>query len=139
MVAPLATRRDIAMMGLLHKISSGNAPLQLLELFPKDLSPRPQRFGSTATRSHVILQRHDQQFVERSSHTDVFQRSLFGLIPAYNLLPQGLVDVSSLSLFQQRLQNAVLKAARDDVENWPSILSGKVIRRQVAFQQMFLD
>ena len=138
-LAPLSTRRDIAMMGLLHQISFGNAPSQLLDLFPKNSLPRPLRFGSTATRSHEILRRHDRQFVERTFHTDAFQRSLFGFVCAYSLLPQNLVDLSSVSSFQQRLQNAILKAARDGVENWQSVLSGRVIRRQVEFQQLFVD
>ena len=138
-LAPLTTRRDIAMLGLLSKISWGNAPSQLQDLFPLSSTPPPQRYGSTATRSHVILQRHSQQFGERFCRTDTFQRSLFGLVGAYNLLPQDVVDVPSVSLFQAKLQKAVLKAARSNVENWQSVLSGSVIRRQVVFQQLFVQ
>ncbi len=134
-LAPLCTRRDIGMLGLLHRISLGNAPPQLAELFPRAPAPEP-RFGPN-TRLHRTVQRHDRQFLERPGHTDIFRRSLFGLVCSYNLLPQSVVDISSVSAFQSRLQRAVLKVARDGVDDWSHVLSGSVIRRQVAFQRVF--
>ncbi len=136
-LAPLCTRRDIGMLGLLHRISKGDAPTQLAELFPKSPPARP-RFGPQS-RLHATVQRHDQQFVERTGHTDVFRRSLFGLVASYNLLPQSVVDISCVSAFQSRLQKAILKVARRGIDDWPRVLSGGVIRRQVAFQQLFVD
>ena len=44
-----------------------------------------------------------------------------------------------VSAFQSRLQKAVLKVARRGIDDWPRVLSGGVIRRQVAFQQLFVD
>ena len=134
-LAPLCTRRDIGMLGLLHRISLGDAPAQLAELFPQAPFSAP-RFGPD-TRLRRVVQRHNRQFTERPGHTDVFRRSLFGLVSAYNLLPQSVVDIPSVQDFQSRLQRAVLKAARENVENWSRILSGGVIRRQVAFQRLF--
>ena len=136
-LAPLPTRRDIGMLGLLHRISLGKAPGQVTELFPK-AAPIAPRFGPQ-TRLHRTVQRHNRQFVERSGHTDIFGRSLFGLVSSYNLLPQSIVDSTCVSAFQGRLQRAVLKAAKNGVDNWTSLLSGHVIRRQVEFQQLFAD
>ncbi len=135
-LAPLETRRDIAMLGLLHRISLGLAPSQLTELFPRALPPRPRLFSDT-TRLHAILRRHNRQFVERNGHTDVFRKSIFGLVASYNLLPQAIVDIPSVQCFQRELQKVVVKVAQRDLDGWPRVLSGTVIRRQVAFQQMF--
>ena len=126
------------MLGLLHRISLGKAPFQLIELFPR-ADPVESRFGPQ-TRLHRSVQRHNRQFAERTGRrTDVHERSLFGLVSSYNLLPQSIVDIESVSGFQGRLQRAVLKAAQNGVNDWSNILSGHVIRRQVEFQQLFAD
>ena len=39
-LAPLCARRDMAMLGALHKISLGTAPKQLSEMFPVFGAPR---------------------------------------------------------------------------------------------------
>ena len=137
-LAPLETRRDIAMLGLLHRISIGQAPLQLTELFPRALPPRPRAF-SDHTRLHTALKRQDRQFLERSSHTDVFRKSIFGLVASYNLLPQSVVDIATVQGSQRELQNAVLEIAQGGLGGWPRVLSGTVIRRQVTFQRLFKE
>ena len=134
-LAPLQSRRDMAMLGLLHRISSGEAPQQLCDLFPKAPMAAP-RFGPQS-RMYRTVRRHDKQFVERQGHTDIFRRSIFGLVSAYNLLPQSIVDVKSVSAFQSRLQRALLHTARQGLDNWESVLSGSVLRRQVEYQALF--
>ncbi len=136
-LAPLATRRDIGMMGLLHRISLGLAPRQLSDLFPR--APVAEVRVGMGTRLHGTVQRHNRQFTEREFHTDIFRESIFGLVSAYNLIPQSVVDISSVKIFQRRLQFAVLKAAQSNIENWPNVLSGRVLLRQVAFQRLFAE
>ena len=136
-LAPLQTRRDIGMLGLLHRISLGLAPAQLCDLFPKDDAVR--RGHVFGTRLSSFVQRHDRQFLDRDSHTETFRRSVFGLVSSYNLLPQEIVDISTVKMFQQRLQKSVLKAALAGVDGWQYVLSGSVIRRQVEFQRLFVD
>lgn len=134
-LAPLPTRRDIAMLGLLHRISLGKAPPQLACLFP--LAPVVPRRFRALTRLHRIVQRHSRQFLERPAHTDCFKRSLFGLVSSYNLLPQSIVDIQTVSGFQSRLQSAVLRAANNGVENWALLLSQRWLCRQAEFQRLF--
>ena len=46
-LAPLVARRDIAMLGALHKITLGIAPAQLMALFP----PLPAPLAGTGARA----------------------------------------------------------------------------------------
>ena len=43
--------------------------------------------------------------------TDVIRRSMLGMVFSYNALPQSIVDVPILKVFQRHLQNAVLSYA----------------------------
>ena len=74
-LAPLASRRCMAMLGLLHRVTLGIAPAQIANLFP---SASVQPVSRIPTRLWIM--RHDKQLQERYGHTDVFQRSLFGLV-----------------------------------------------------------
>jgi hypothetical protein len=75
-LAPLSSRRDMAMLGLLHRVVLGEAPQQLADLFP---------FSEPSNRiSRLAVHRHDHQFVERQRRTDLLKRSLFGLVSVYN-------------------------------------------------------
>ena len=56
-LAPLATRRDIAMLALLHKCALGVAHPDLIALFPLQEPP-----GGLYTR--LQKKRHEKQFVE---------------------------------------------------------------------------
>ena len=108
-LAPLASRRDIAMLGALHKVALGTAPAQLALLFPLR--------GIVAERENRMLRYwrplHNKQLATAAkfSSSDIMKRSLFGLCLCYNKLPQQLVDCKTVSLFQKTLQKGLLKYA----------------------------
>ena len=108
-LAPLASRRDIAMLGALHKVTLGTAPAQLALLFPLR--------GIVAERENRMLRYwrplHNKQLATAAkfSSSDIMKRSLFGLCLCYNKLPQQLVDCKTVSLFQKTLQKGLLKYA----------------------------
>ena len=80
-LAPLSVRRDIAMLGLIHRTVLGSGPAQFKVLFEKDVR----------SRDHVTrLQksRHSKQLVEHRGGLEILQRSALGLTSVYNLLPQ---------------------------------------------------
>ena len=83
--APLQLRRDIAMLGVLHKCTLGIAHPSLAYMFPA-ASPT-----QTQTRYYTRLgsRRHNKQILDRcqSDQLEFFRRSLFGLVGVYNLLP----------------------------------------------------
>ena len=64
-LAPLCARRDISMLGLIHKCVLGIAPAALKNLFPL----KPSTTSPHATRFATSL--HPYQLVEINHHTDV--------------------------------------------------------------------
>ena len=130
-LAPLRSRRDMAMLGLLHRIVLGQAPPQLIELFPRSglNSQPPTRLG---------FRRHTFQLVQPAFRTDVLQRSVFGLTVVYNLLPPEVVACSSVKIFQRWLQYALRNAANQRIDNWDAIFSPRLRPiRDLYFQRLF--
>ena len=89
--------------------------------------------------------RHNRQLhdYEHGSDSRIFQRSIFGLVNAYNLLPQSVVDLKSTHLFQHHLQRALKAAATIDGFAWETLLSVGVRRMSVSrfrelLKKMFL-
>ena len=99
---PFGVRRDIAMLGVIHKCSLGLTHDALCSLFPPAI-----RSHSYNTRFSNGL--HNLQRLDRCDgrQNDILQRSAFGLVRMYNLLPQKIIDMKDISLFQRALQNIV--------------------------------
>ena len=117
-LAPLKSRRDMAMLGVLHKINLGIAPPQLQALFPKlgDIEELPMR---QRLRHWRPLRSKQVSTHANFSSSNVLKRSLFGLVHCYNILPQHVVDASSVQLFQRKLQERLLQHADLGAEAWP--------------------
>ena len=122
-LAPLPARRDMAMLGVLHKVSLGIAPAQLAALFPLRGSVVEHRYAHRMRHWRPL---HSRQLLSHAEHdsTETMRRSMFGLVHCYNLLPQGVVDSGSVKLFQRKLQAAlgVYAEQRPDGE-WPRLYS----------------
>ena len=112
-LAPLSTRRDIAMLGLIHRAVLGKGPEHFSRFF---------RLAPTTSLKKTRLQqrRHTRQLVELQdfAHLEIARRSAIGLISIYNLLPQGAVDNECVSAFQAYLQNMVKHNAIRGHEEW---------------------
>ena len=107
-------RRDIAMLGILFKVSRGIAPSPIQSMF----SLRPSNldaYGFASGRS-----RHSRQIMDPvcPSHGVCIKRSIFGLIRVFNLLPQTTVDAISPKAFQRRLQFSAKQAAELCTPEW---------------------
>jgi hypothetical protein len=133
-LAPLTTRRDIAMLGLIHRIVVGKAPSQFFSVVRLASRPSfPRSFRDPGRRHNKQL--HDPTC---GSERGLLKRSWLRLVYTYNLLPQRIVDLSSVSRFQGALQGAVGKAMRSDLPGWESILRNGVRQLTVIeFQSMF--
>ena len=98
-LAHLALRRDIAMLGLLHKCALGLAHKDLQKLFPA--APEWQKNMRTS------VPKHSRQIWDRCYKTnrelDIFHHSVFGLVKVYNRLPQDCVDQENVKEFQRKL------------------------------------
>ena len=110
-LAPLPSRRAIAMLGLLYRVALRKAPAPLCALFSFQEQVRP---GHTTTRGFV--RRHRFQLREAAAlggHTEVFRRSFFGLATVWNMVPEEVVLSGSVSGFQKLLQNALRRRASE--------------------------
>ena len=113
-LAPLETRRDVAMLGLIHRSVLGKGPKQFGEFFK--LSARR---GSHLTRLEQKKREHSRQLQDWRSktHLNVVRRSALGLTAVYNLLPPALVKLENVRDFQRGLQELVKERATAGCED----------------------
>ena len=119
-LAPLALRRDVAMLGLLHKCNLGLAHDLLKALFlPAPATQNPAHL----TRS--VGKRHGKQLLERCTgkFLETTRRSVFGLVRVYNFLPQNVVETTSVKSLQAALTKLAREACEKGSNNWAELLS----------------
>ena len=92
-------RRDVAMLGLLHKCVLGVAHPELCKLFPL-ATPTLHHY-----RTRAAVRVHERQLLDRTQgrHTELLRRTAFGLARVYNRLPGGVVANNSVKGFQTDL------------------------------------
>jgi hypothetical protein len=108
-LAPLSMRRDIAMLGMLHRAALGQGPPLLMEMFKR-------RTGS------FLL--HDPY--ETITRPPLVKRSAWGLIPVYNLLGSEAQSIRTVKDFQSYLQQRVKRlVAQGNTDDWERTYSGR--------------
>ena len=95
-LAPLRLRRDIAVLGMLHRIQLGEAHEDFSKLLEPDHRVR------TITARHDA-RRHQRQFREVWGRTDYFNRSIFSAVRVCNVLPADTVEAKTVKMFQSVL------------------------------------
>ena len=120
-LAPLETRRDIAMLGLVHRTVLGKGPSHFRSFFR--LTSRQPLYQTRQAR-----RRHDKQLETLSCPNcpELLRRSALGLAAVYNMLPEEVVATNCVRDFQRNLQNLVKNRAQDSAEDWKSTLSPRV-------------
>ena len=118
-LAPLRLRRDVAMLGLLHKCVLGLAHPELCNLFP--LATPVRRHHQTRAALHT----HERQLLDRTQgqHSELLRRSAFGLARVYNRLPGGVVANDSVKGFQRDLTALAKELCASGVYDWASCYS----------------
>ena len=117
-LAPLKTRRDIAMLGVVFRAASGSGPEPLRRFFVLALAHR----GPT-TRS-ADLHNLQLQTYRTGGHLEVVRRSVLGAVDVFNSLPPAIVEgSSSVRAFQAQLQELVITTAHGGEQNWQTLLS----------------
>ena len=139
--APTKLRRNIAILGLLHKRVLGLCHPSYDKLLPW----YSQHFSSPRAVGHnKQLYGH---WLEATQHRTLFRNSIFGMIDIYNNLPQYVVDAQSVSAFQGLLTKmAKARCQRNDVD-WESSfarragpdLDGSIIQADVGDDLPVLD
>ena len=108
-LAPLNTRRDIAMLGMIHRTVLGKGPQQFTHFFNRDPNNGPKLMDP-----------------RRSSRSPLIKRSALGLVAVYNLLPHKVVSTHSVSVFQKALQEVVTSFATAGHPQWSEALSPRL-------------
>ena len=122
-LAPLNARRDMAMLGVLHKVNLDQAPDQL-QVFFRRLGARQEPPLRQRLRFWRPLHCKQLNTPATSLSSDVLRRSLFGLAHCYNALPQRLVDFTSVKALQRELQRALLRLAELGADDWQRLYAG---------------
>ena len=133
-LAPLPSRRDMAMLGLLHRINLGMAPACLSEFIYRAHGPSfPRSLRAPGLRHSRQI--HD---VSDGSTSSLYERSIFGLIYTYNCLPQFVVDSVKIPISQRHLQRCLKHAANDNISEWQFLVIRGIRKETVAkFYSLF--
>ena len=117
-LAPLSTRRDIAMLGVVHRAVLRRGPKHFFRFFQVSSSPY----------SHFLRRRHSRHLrdLRGPRALDIHNRSILGLSWIYNLLPAHIVELSSITDFQSALQDLVRARAISGCDDWASTLSPRI-------------
>ena len=114
-LAPLETRRDIAMLGVACRAVLRKGPPQLHRFF-KLREPRRETRSADWHRRQLETYRDED-------HLEVVRRSVLGLVEVFNLLPTAVVEsTKTVRSFQAQLQKLVLTGAKEGVQDWKALL-----------------
>ena len=97
-LAPLQLRRNIAMLGLLYKIARRETHPAFFDLFPFDNAVPHHTTRLTMRRHRIQLQNRCD-----GSQSDVLNRSIFGMVRVFNVLPEEAINQTSVKMFQKVL------------------------------------
>jgi hypothetical protein len=106
-LAPLAARRDMAMLALIHRTVLGKGPKHFREHF-QVLSGRRLRDPRSTSGGQLIA------------------RSALGLVAVYYMLLGGITSASSVATFQSRLQLELKLRAEAGLPEWHKTYSPRV-------------
>ena len=117
-LAPLQTRRDIALLGLVHRTVLGKGPAHFRRWF----------FPAGRSHAHDTRQQrhsHSKQLYDHltGDHTELLRRSPLGLARVYNSLAQNTVDSETVSSFQRKLQEQVKAELCNGSDRWEHCLN----------------
>ena len=113
-LAPLMTRRDMALLTVIHRAALRGGLRCLRNIFRADTSACPLR----APRRHA---RHLQDPCAIDA-PDYALRSALGAVRLYNLLPDSIVQKESVRTFQAQLQALLICQARTH-DDWMHLFS----------------
>ena len=121
-LAPLSARRDMAMLGAIHRSVLGYGPSQLHQFFRRTYVP---------VRGRHAFQLHEWQDGDVSDYSlpgsapaQYIARSTLGLAAIYNRLPASIVETSStVSTFQACLQDLMRQRICGGDERWQLLFS----------------
>ena len=117
-LAPLSSRRDMAMLGVIHRSILGKGPSQIRRYFELE-------GASNHPSGRATLRRHNQQIrtYRKGKFLETTSKSILGLIDIYNLLPQEFIDSEDVHSFQTKLQGLLKEEVHRGRRGWESMFS----------------
>ena len=100
-LAPLCVRRDIAILGCIHRASMCHGPPALLRFFRRAVAAR------ASTTRQVLSNFLQIAEWSRGRNLEIMCRSAFGMIRVYNLLPQDFVEKADVKSFRSAFTQMV--------------------------------
>ena len=127
-LAPLSSRRDIALLGLIHRTVLEKGPGHFKRFFRADVSARVEGRGNHRMQLVEYTGGHWTDFrYPNSRPADYIKYSMLGLVTIYNRLPARVVEgCGCVPSFQTALQNMLTERANSGVENWRALFSPRV-------------
>jgi hypothetical protein len=121
-LAPLSMRRDIAMLGVIHRAVIGHGPDHFRKYFKKDNSATAcHRLGITEYKDGDVT---DFMHPSSGGPAEYIQRSVLGLCSIYNMLPARIVEsCPTVSSFQGKLQDLAKECCSHELPNWQCLFS----------------
>ena len=120
-LAPLSLRRDIAMLGLIHRTALGQGPPHFQQWLYREKHGNRR---SMRHRGHELML-HEYR---NGTQLNIVKRSALGLCSGYNLLPADIVEANSVKCFQGLLQDLARDCACRGVLNWQQF-----VRRDICY------
>jgi hypothetical protein len=106
-LAPLAARRDMAMLGVIHRAAIGKGP---------------QHF-----KDHFRIECGHRLCDPRRTYTgQLIARSALGLVAVYNFLPEDITSAKNVKVFQSGLQSLLKRRAKEGANDWVQTFSPRL-------------
>jgi hypothetical protein len=107
---PTSFRRDIGVLGFLHKRVIEKCHPAIIKMLPFSDQPASSWWHSKQLYAYL-----EECIAKRS----LYERSLFAHVHVYNRLPQHLVDIESVSAFQKALVQIARNRCEAGDGGWP--------------------
>ena len=117
-LAPLQARRDMALLGLIHRTVLGNGAPQFQKWFSR--STKPEQPDTRGKRAGHEKQLHDHLGF---GHSELLRRSPLSLVRVCNKLGKEVVESTIVSTFQSKLQGVLKKSVREGNDKWKNCLN----------------
>ena len=113
--APPSLRRDIGILGMLHKRVLGLAHPIFDRLLPFHCESHGTSTGSHTKQLYGHILQADFQL-------HLHNRSIFGMVHIYNRLPQEIIDSETVALFQSKLTKLARSSCKEELA-WQAMFS----------------
>jgi len=126
-LAPLRSRRDIAILGFIHRALLLEGPVVFHSIFARDEGAQPRASNRLNVSTSNTCFRCLESILPFDA-PDYAQRSALGMIRIYNLLPGRIRSITEVPSFQGALQELLTSAAQAGIPFWDRLFCCRLPR-----------